>query len=292
MAGAPLTDIFRWGRDRGLPAHLDRAPEKIRVQEFWERASCGEAYAVGANPREAFQNAAETRYALEPYLPVFADFPCGKQRDVLEIGVGMGCDHVQWARHEPRSLSGIDLTERAVNFTADHLAEFGLGSELQTADAESLPFPDASFDVVYSWGVLHHSPNTPAAIREAHRVLRPGGVAKVMIYHKHSLTGYMLWLRYALLAGHPFRSLSEIYAQHLESPGTKAYSIDEAQDLFSDFAETDVRVQLNHGDLLEGSVGQRHGGGLLSLARRLWPRWLLRRLARRCGLYLLITATK
>jgi hypothetical protein len=102
----------------------------------------------------------------------------------------------------------------------------------------------------------------------------------------------MLWLRYALLAGQPLRSLSDIYAEHLESPGTKAYTVAEARELFSSFSNVDVRVQLNHGDLLEGSVGQRHGGGLLSLAKRLWPRKMLRRLARGHGLYLLITATK
>lgn len=275
-------DATPWGRE----------DEKRRVREFWERASCGEAYAIGATGREAFLAASRTRYALEPYIPVFADFPSGKQRDVLEVGVGMGCDHAEWARHEPRSLCGIDLTERAIAHTADHLTEFGLSSNLQTADAEDLPFPDASFDVAYSWGVVHHSPDTPAAVRELHRVLRPGGIAKVMIYHRRSLTGYMLWLRYALLAGRPFRSLTEIYAEHLESPGTKAYTVAEARELFAGFQEVDVRVQLNHGDLLEGSVGQRHRGRLLSLARRLWPRKLLRRAAREHGLYLLITAMK
>jgi SAM-dependent methyltransferase len=281
-----------WIERSGRPDPIDAGSEKARVRDFWEQASCGEAYAVGTDLRSALRAASRARYALEPYIPVFADFPCGKDRDVLEIGVGMGCDHAQWARWQPRSLSGVDLTERAIAITTSHLAELGLASQLQTADAERLPFADASFDVVYSFGVLHHSPDTPRAIREVHRVLRPGGVAKIMIYHTHSLTGYMLWLRYALLAGRPFRSLADVYARHLESPGTKAYTVEEAHALFADYAEVDVRVQLNHGDLLEGAVGQRHGGGLLSLAKRVWPRWLLRRLGRRFGLYLLITATR
>lgn len=284
--------LVEWIDDSGSASRTAPGSLKTEVRAFWERGSCGEAYAVGTNLREALVAAARTRYALEPYIPTFADFASGKERDVLEIGVGMGCDHVQWAMHQPRSLSGIDLTDRAVEITSSHLAELGLRSELQRADAEALPFPDASFDVVYAFGVLHHSPDTPQTIREVHRVLRPGGIAKIMIYHAQSLTGYMLWLRYALLAGRPFRSVRDVYAEHLESPGTKAYTVAEARELFADFAETEIHVQLNHGDLLEGSVGQRHGGGLPALAKRLWPRWLLRRLARRRGLYLLITAIR
>jgi ubiquinone/menaquinone biosynthesis C-methylase UbiE len=169
---------------------------------------------------------------------------------------------------------------------------YGLQSNVSVDDAENLSLPDDSFDIVYSWGVLHHSPDTPKAIREVHRVLRPGGIARIMIYHRHSLTGYMLWLRYALLAGRPFRTLREIYAEHLESPGTKAYTVTEARKMFRDFSEVDMRVQLSFGDLLEGAVGQRHQGLLLTIAKKLWPRAVLRTLFRRHGLMLLIEVRK
>ncbi len=110
-----------------------------------------------------------------------------------------------------------------------------------------------------------------------------------MIYHTHSLVGYMLWVRYALLKGHPGRSLADIYDQHLESPGTKAYTPDEARALFADYSQVEVSSLLTFGDLLEG-VGQRHRGPLLSMAKALYPRWLIRRLFPRHGLYLLIRA--
>ena len=175
---------------------------KQAVHDFWERASCGEeAYARGGSSRERLEAQARARYELEPYIRQFARFESGRGLDVLEVGVGMGADHLEWARHMPRSLSGIDLTERAIAHTATRLALYGLRSDLRVADAEKLPFRDASFDLVYSWGVLHHSPDTSRAVREVLRVLRPGGVARVMIYHAHSMVGYMLWLRYALLAG-------------------------------------------------------------------------------------------
>ncbi|MCH7868785.1 MAG: hypothetical protein IH881_13905 [Myxococcales bacterium] len=88
-----------------------------------------------------------------------------------------------------------------------------------------------------------------------------------MIYHSRSVTGCMLWFRYALLAGKPWRSFSEIYDQHLESPGTKAYTVEEARELCRNFSSVDIKVQLNHGELLMGEVGQRHKGLLLTIAK-------------------------
>ena len=160
------------------------------------------------------------------------------------------------------------------------------------ADAESLPFAAESFDLVYSWGVLHHSPDTPRAIAEAWRVLRTGGNARIMIYHKRSLVGYMLWLRYGLLAGKPWRSLNDIYGNHLESPGTKAYTVDEARRLFGRFSEVKISTILTHGDLLESNAGQRHRGWMLSMAKRLWPRRLLRVMMPGHGLFMMVEARK
>ena len=266
---------------------------KQSVHAFWDAESCGESYAwVDGGVDLAEQE--RQRFALEPYLPKFARFADGAGKDVLEIGVGMGADHLMWGRSGPKSLSGIDLTERAVEFTRVRIAEEGLASDIRVADAEALPFADNAFDLVYSWGVMHHSPDTQACFAEACRVLRPGGDARIMIYHTWSLVGLMLWARYGLLAGRPFRSLANIYAQHLESPGTKAYSPAAAVEMLkaAGFRVASARVQLSHGDLLDGNVGARHQGPLLRLAKRLWPRTLLRIVAANCGLYLLLEARK
>lgn len=265
---------------------------KAEVKAFWERGACGEVYCEGGDAKSRLEAQARRRYELEPYLEPFARFHEGCGKDVLEIGVGMGADHLEWAKARPRSLCGVDLTERAVAFTRERLAAWGYESNLQVADAEKLPFPNNAFDIVYSWGVLHHSPNTPGAIEEVYRVLRPGGLARIMIYHSHSLIGAMLWARYGLMRGQPRRSLQEIYANHLESPGTKAYSVAEARRLFGPFLQANIRSQLGPGDMLEGEAGQRHRGPLLTTARRLWPRTLIRRYGNRFGLDLLIEARK
>jgi len=95
-----------------------------------------------------------------------------------------------------------------------------------------------------------------------------------------------------LLKGRPWRGLDDIYWHHLESPGTKAFSVVQAQGMMSRFSEVACRIQLSFGDLLLGEVGQRHRGLLLTAAKKVWPRFLLRRVFRNHGLYLLIEARK
>jgi SAM-dependent methyltransferase len=241
--------------------------------------------------RDGYATQARERYRLEPYFEKDVGFEETSGLQVLEIGVALGADHQRVAEADAQ-LSDIDLTERAIEHTSKRLALFGLHSDLRVGDAENLPFQDGQFERVYSLCVLHHSPNTQRAVAEVHRVLQRGGEARVMIYHRFSLVGYMLWLRYALLSGKLWRSLDDIYASHLESPGTKAYSLQQARNLFCDFERTAIETVLTHGDLLTSDAGQRHKGRLLSLARLLWPRWLLRRVLKDHGLFMLIRATK
>ncbi len=264
---------------------------KREVHDFWNKASCGEQlYLYGAR-KDSYVEQARIQYELEPFIVEFAAFNTAHDLDVLEIGVGLGADHQRFAEAGAR-LHGIDLTQRAINHTRKRLEFFDLQSDLQIGDAEALVFGDETFDVVYSWGVLHHSPNTQKAIEEVHRVLRSGGIAKIMMYHKWSCVGFMLWVRYALLRLRPFTSLSEIYAKYLESPGTKAYSVAEARRLFENFRSVEIRTVLSHGDLLSSLAGQRHRGILLEVARRVWPRWLIKKLFPRNGLFMMITAIK
>lgn len=265
--------------------------DKQQVHDFWNEASCGENLYLQGSDRDGYETQARKRYELEPYILEFAGFDDAQDKRVLEIGVGLGADHQRFAQ-AGAELYGIDLTERAVEHTRRRLAAFGLTSQLATGDAENLDFPDKSFDLVYSWGVLHHSPETSKAVAEVYRVLKRGGGARVMIYHTWSLVGLMLWIRYALLRLRPTISLKEIYAGYLESPGTKAYSFGEARRLFDAFSEVNIRTVLTHGDLLESGAGQRHQGAMLSIARKIWPRWFIRQFFPKAGLFMLIEARK
>ena len=268
------------------PASAVIAPHDLdAVRDFWDEASCGEELLLTSQDRDGYAAQSAERYRLEPYIEDLARFEDAKGKEVLEIGVGLGADHQRFAEAGAK-LHGIDLTPRAIEHTRRRLGLFGLESDLRVGNAEALPFPDESFDLVYSWGVIHHSPDTPAAAREILRVLKPGGRFAVMIYHRYSLIGLMLWLRYGP------KSLDRVYAEHLESPGTKAYSLKSARELFEGAANIRAWTVLTHGDLLESGAGQRHQGRLLSIARSVWPRWLLRRVAKSNGLFLLISGNK
>jgi len=264
---------------------------KKAVRNFWNEASCGERLLLTEETRSGYLNQSTERYELEPYILDFADFESAKNKDVLEIGVGLGADHQKYAESGAR-LSGIDLTERAVSHTLKRLNVFDLQSDVRVGDAENLEFQDDSFDMVYSWGVIHHSPDTPRAISEILRVLKVGGDAKVMIYSKYSLVGLMLWLRYGLFSVPPNLSLEKIYSTYLESPGTKAYTVKEARQLFSEFRHVTVSTVLTHGDLLSSGAGQRHEGIVLNIMRSIWPKILVKKFLSGFGLFMLIQAKK
>jgi len=264
---------------------------KKEVFDFWNKASCGEDLYLHNTQAQGYAEQARMRYQLEPYIFDFAKFPESKGKRVLEIGVGLGADHQQFAQ-AGAELFGVDLTTRAVEHTQQRLKCFGLHSTIAIDDAENLSFANDTFDIVYSWGVLHHSPNTPKAIAEVWRVLKQGAVAKIMIYSKWSVVGVMLWTRYALLKGKPWMSLTEIYDRYLESPGTKAYTISQAKQLMGSFENVRISTVLTHGDLLSSQVGQRHAGLLLRIARAIWPRWLIQTLFPTAGLFMLIEGSK
>jgi ubiquinone/menaquinone biosynthesis C-methylase UbiE len=214
--------------------------QKQRVKTYWEREACGEIHADAPEGEPEFYDQVERRRdELEPHIASFADFEGARGKRLLEIGVGLGTDFIRFAR-AGAELTGVDLTERAVGLVRKRLELEGLDADLRVADAENLPFEDGVFERVYSWGVLHHTPDTERAVREAIRVLEPGSNLCVMLYARHSWVAYGFWVRHGLLAGRPWRSISAVLARHMESEGTKAYTRRELERMFEPL--TDLRI--------------------------------------------------
>ena len=269
---------------------------KYQVKQHWERETCGSRYGRSDDREEYFDEIYRSRYESTRYLREFARFNEARGKRVLEIGVGCGCDFRSWVENGAR-VTGIDLTEAAIRLTAEHLAVKGLDveeHELRTADAERLPFEDSTFDILYSYGVFHHTPDTEAALAEAHRVLKPDGELRAMIYHVPCWTGFMLWVRYGLLAGRPFLSQKQVIFEELENPGTKAYTLEEARALveLAGFHVVSVASRLCPGDSLNILPSARYRGWPYRMIWRLYPRWLVALLGDRFGLNLLVKATK
>jgi len=258
---------------------------KNDVQSFWDAAPCGSRY-LGAH--EDFEAHAKARYELEPYIHDFAQFRNSSGKRVLEIGVGMGADYLEWLK-AGAIATGVDLSNSSIEQARRRCERAEQIPDLQIADGEHLPFADNLFDIVYSYGVMHHSPDTGRCIHEARRVLKPGGALRIMIYHHPSLTGLMLWLRYGLLRG---KSLRRAVYDYLESPGTNSFTPDEARALMDGFEQVEFRQEFSPGDLLLNEPSTRFRGLLYRLLWRVYPRVLARAFGRKLGLFLLISARK
>ena len=269
---------------RSIP-ELKDSDLKKEVREFWNSDPCGTRYMDGA---EDFEAHARARYALEPYIPEFAGFADARGLKVLEIGMGMGADYLEWLKAGAHA-TGVDMSAASLERARRRCQSAGYSPDLRLADAEHLPFANDGFDVVYSYGVMHHSPDTRCCLREALRVLKPGGRARIMVYHHPSLTGLMLWLRYGMLRR---KSIREVVYQRLESPGTKTYNQAEALSLMEGFEEVRMRQVFSPGDLLLHRPSARFQSLLYRLVWKFYPRFLMRAFCRRWGLFLLISAKK
>ncbi len=234
-------------------------PLNDQVRSFWEQEPCGTGSDIsgGLAPltREWFERIEEHRYRVEPFIHSAAQFTRHHGKRILEVGVGAGTDHLQWAR-AGCICHGVDLTDAAIETTRARMKLYGFQSSLQRLDAERLPHPDASFDLVYSWGVIHHSKDTAGIVAEIARVLKPGGRFIGMVYGRHSPAVVKLWLRHGLLRGRPWRSFSDIVWNHVESTGTKAYTPGEVRGLLNAFRAVAVRPVMTSYDLAS------------------WPSWL------------------
>lgn len=266
-------------------------PSKQAVHDHWNAEPCGTRDLAGGDRRAFFDSIERERYTLEPYIADFARFEDGRNKKVLEVGVGAGTDFINWVRRGAIA-TGIDLTEEGARLTRERLELEGLSAEVKVADAENLPFPDNTFDIVYSYGVLHHSPDTQRAIEEVHRALKPGGQARVMVYHLRSWVVAMVWAVHCLARLRPWKGPRWAVFHHLESPGTKAYTVAEARHLFRRFSQVNVRTRLGHGDLLQMRRSEKYKGFVGKLLWNLHPRWLVRLTGNRFGVVLMVDAVK
>jgi len=288
---------------------------KERVRAFWQENPCGTKFADAPPGSKQFYELVERhRYSKEWHIPEAAGFAQAKNLRVLEIGCGLGTDGAQFAK-AGADYTGIDLTEAAVDLSRRRFELAELKGTFRTADAEQLDFPDDSFDLVYSHGVLHHTPDIARAINEVHRVLRPGGRAVVMLYHRDSynyrvnismlrragvkLLKWNAGLKLVqLVTGEPESSLreharrlntdnsylsaEEFLSQNTDGAGNplaRVYSRSEATKLFSNFSQTTTRLYFLNKKWIP-VVGP------------VLPRTLESKLAARWGWHLWIYATK
>jgi len=231
-----------------------REEEKQRAREQWEKDPAGAVYGRDHEfgSREFFEEVERHRYTeYAPWMPEVMGFDKFAGKRLLEVGCGMGTDLLQFARGGA-VCTGVDLTPRSIAISRHRFELYGAPGTFLITDGERLPFPDNSFDVVYSNGVLHHTPDTPGAVREIYRVLRPGGLARVMLYYRHSLNywGEMILhrglIRGELLRGRSPEQIMSRWVEYAEQGGeplVKVYSRKQARNLFRNFRDLNFEIE-------------------------------------------------
>jgi len=174
----------------------------------------------------------------------YVDFDALARKDVLEVGCGSGIA-AQMLAEAGATLTAVDLTPWAVETTRARLDAFGLDAEVFEADGEALPFDDASFDLVFSWGVIHHSSDMDRALRELVRVCRPGGTLVLMVYHRRSLfyATYKAFQRFLPLARRLGLHFEGARAGETEGLIARHFTIDELRAKLEAGGLRDVRIE-------------------------------------------------
>jgi ubiquinone/menaquinone biosynthesis C-methylase UbiE len=162
------------------------------VKTFWDGNPCQSDLSSEQDRRKYFEDISRKRYqGREWHVPAVAKFSAFRGKDVLEVGCSIATDGLEFAKNGARYV-GVDLTPKSIELAKERFNLFGAPGQFEVANAEKrLPFPNDSFDHVYSFGVIHHSPIPESIVREIHRVLRPGGTLTVMLYNRNSINYYI-----------------------------------------------------------------------------------------------------
>ena len=224
---------------------------KREVQAFWSRNPPGieakEKAPVGS--REFYKSVDEDRYLSENYILEIILQAEARGKRVLEIGSGLGSDSRLFSKRGAKVVS-IDLSVSNAKLTHTGFKALDLSGEAVAADAENLPFREEVFDCVYSFGVLHHTPDTRGAINQMRKVLKPRGLAIVMLYNK-GLSYSLIWLIYGMLSLGFFRMPKEcVFSKRYDhTPLSKMYSEKEVKALFTRFHSIKKTKVVNFGGI-------------------------------------------
>jgi 2-polyprenyl-3-methyl-5-hydroxy-6-metoxy-1,4-benzoquinol methylase len=266
-----------------------------RVKEFWDRRPCNIRHSpkpVGT--REYFDEVEARKYFVEPHIPRFAQFERWRGKKVLEIGCGIGTDTINFARHGAW-VTAVELSERSLEIAQKRAEVYGLSDRIRfyLGNAEELSrfVPVEPYDLIYSFGVIHHTPHPERVITEMRHYARSGTTVKVMVYHRYSWK--VLWILLTYGKGQFWR-LAELVAQYSEAqtgcPVTYTFTKREIRDLLErhGFRVTEIWVDHIFPYRIPDYVQYRY---VKVWYFRWMPQPLFRWLERHFGWHICVTAT-
>jgi len=219
------------------------------VKAYWNSRPCNLRHSpqqVGT--REYFDEVEARKYFVEPHIPLFAEFPRWKGKKVLEIGCGLGTDTMNFVRAGAQ-VTAVDLSDESLKLAKQRAEVFGLSGSIRfiQADAERLSeyVPVEPYDLIYSFGVIHHTPNPGAVIGQIRHYMTPESLFKIMVYNKLSWKVFWILLKYGKGA---FWKLDELIAKYSEAqtgcPVTYSYTKESIQYLLQGMVVQ--KMMINH----------------------------------------------
>lgn len=223
-----------------------------QVQAYWNRRPCNLKHSTKQVGSQDYFNEIEARkYFVEPHLMTFADFPSVKGKKVLEIGCGLGVATLGFAKAGAEKVTAIDLSEKSLAIAKEHAKACGFSEKIEFyhANAEELSqtLPLEHYDLIFSFGVIHHSPHPEKIVSQLKSYLKPGGKLKIMVYYSYSWKVFWILLTYGKLQ---FWKLRQLIASHSEAqfgcPITYVYNKKTGKKLLEDQGFKVIKTEVDH----------------------------------------------
>jgi 2-polyprenyl-3-methyl-5-hydroxy-6-metoxy-1,4-benzoquinol methylase len=265
-----------------------------RVRDYWNERPCNIRHSTQpVGSREYFDEVEARKYFVEPHIPGFAEFERWRGKKVLEIGCGIGTDTINFARHGAE-VTSVDVSEKSLEIAQQRVKVYGLEKQVRffSGNAEELTsfVPVEAYDLIYSFGVIHHTPHPERVLEQLRQYAKPGTAVKVMVYHRRSHK--VLWILLSEGKG-AFWKLDDLVARNSEAqtgcPVTYSYSRREGRELLERHGFRVHHVQVEHifPYRIADYVQYRY-------VKKFYFRWMphpiFRALERRFGWHLLITS--
>lgn len=216
-----------------------------KVKEFWNRRPCNIKHSTKPkNSLEYFEEVESRKYFVEPHIKLFAEFEKWKGKKVLEIGCGIGTEAINFARNGA-DLTIIELSDASLEITKKRFEAYGLKANFVLGNAENIDIllnDGIKFDLIWSFGVIHHSPNPDIILKKCKNFLKDDGELRIMVYSKIS---YKLFYFMKETGIWNMESIDELISMYSEAqtgcPITYSYTYEEARKLFSDYQIIEIK---------------------------------------------------
>lgn len=267
--------------------------ELEKVQNYWNARPCNIRHSPSpVGTRQYFDEVEARKYFVEPHIPLFAEFEKWRGKKVLEIGCGIGSDTINFARGGAQ-VTAVDLSTESLALAKQRAQVFGLDNiTFYQANAEELSkyVPVECYDLVYSFGVIHHTPHPERVIEQIHKYMDRESIFKIMVYHRTSWKVFWMLLKYGRKKG---ETLDELIARYSEAetgcPVTYSYTTETIKEFLKGFEIIDTKID----HIFPYSIPEYRDYQF----KKVWyfrflPQALFRWMERRWGWHLCVTARK